>query len=196
MIRLVIALVGLAIFGAVFASIYYDPANRVQVDSAPAFQVAPGEARQTTLQPTVPGTPITIHLRVTGGPIDLYVMEKEWSDSLARDGRLDLSLPFSYVAQQSRIGLEGAADFTVVSDGVTEWLLVFDNSDNHYLNDTVPDPTGPTHGEVSLEMTIRYVKEEHRSLVLGYIAAAPSVLLVLVTLGRKALRVRRGRASQ
>ena len=34
MIRLAIALVGLAIFGAIFASIYYDPDNRVQVERA------------------------------------------------------------------------------------------------------------------------------------------------------------------
>ena len=50
MIRITVALVGLAVFGAVFAAIYYDPDNRLQVDTAPAFQLAPGEARQTTIQ--------------------------------------------------------------------------------------------------------------------------------------------------
>jgi len=195
MIRLVVALVGLAVFGAVFASIYYDPDNRLQVENPAAFQVAPGEARQTTLQPTIAGTPITVHLRVTGGPIDVYVMEKEWSDSLAGAGRLDLTRPFSYSAEHSRIGLQDTIDFALLSDGATELLIVFDNSDNHYLNDTVPDLDGPTQGTVSIEMTIRYLKEEHRSLVLGYIAAAPSVLLVLVTLGRKAWRVRKERKA-
>ncbi len=196
MIRLVVALVGLAVFGAIFAAIYYDPENRVQVENPPAFVVAPGEARQTTLQPTIAGTPVAVHLRVTGGAIDLYVMEKEWSDSLAGRGELNLSRPFSYLADQSRIGLEGTADFALISDGVSELLLVFDNSDDHYLNDTVPDPAGPTQGTVSIEMTIRYLKEEKRSLVLGYIAAAPSVLLVAVTLGRKAWRLRRERQAR
>lgn len=195
MIRLAVALVGLAVFGAVFISIYYDPDNRLRVENPPAFQVAPGEARQTTLQPTIPGTPVAVRLRVTGGPIDLYVMEKEWSDSLAGRGELNLSRPFSYFADQSRIGLEGTADFALISDGVSELLLVFDNSDNHYLDDTVPDVTGPTQGAVSIEMTVRYLKEEHRSLVLGYLAAVPSVLLVLVTLGRKAWRWRNGRKA-
>ena len=195
MIRLAVALVGLAIFGAIFVTIYYDPENRFYVENEPAFQVAPGEARQTTLQPTLAGTPIAIHLRVTGGAIDLYVMEKEWSDSLARGGTLDLGQPFSFDAGQSRLGLEGVADFAIVSDGVTDLLLVFDNSDNHYLNDTAPSTDGPTGGAVSIEMTVRYLGEEKRSLTLGYLAAIPSVLLVLVTLGRKAWRWRRGRRA-
>ena len=185
MIRLTMALVGLAVFGAVFALIYYDPDNQLQTERAPVFQLAPGEARQTTLQPTIPGTPVTIEVHATGGKFDLYVMEKEWSDSLAGQGRLALDTPFSYYAEHSRIGLDGQATFALLSDGVTEYLLIFDNSDNHYLNDTVPDLTGPTAGAVSISITIRYLEEESRSLVLGYIAAAPSVLLVAFTLGRK-----------
>lgn len=188
MIRITIALVGLAVFGAVFALIYYDPDNHLQTENAPAFQLAPGEARQTTLQPTIAGTPISVEVFVTGGPFDLYVMEKEWSDHLAGEGRLSLEQPFSYYAEHSRIGLDRAATFSLVSDGVTEYLLVFDNSDNHYLGDTVPDPDGPTGGAVSVQITIRYLEEETRSLVFGYIAAAPSVLLVAFTLGRKIRR--------
>ncbi|MEK6975222.1 MAG: hypothetical protein AABY18_02655 [Candidatus Thermoplasmatota archaeon] len=189
MIRLTVALVGLAVFGAIFALIYYDPDNELKVDSAPAFQLAPGEARQTTLQPTIAGTPIAIEVHATGGAFDLYVMEKEWSDSLADNGRLSLQQPFSYYAEHSRIGVDGEAVFALLSDGVTEYLLVFDNSDNHYSNDTVPDLTGPTQGAVSVQITIRYLEEESRSLVLGYIAATPSVLLVIVTVGRKVRRL-------
>lgn len=193
MIRLTLALVGLAVFGAVFASIYYDPDNRLQVESAPAFQLAPGEARQTVLQPTIPATPIAIEIHATGPAFDLYVMEKEWSDALAGAGRLDLSQPFSFDAAHSRIGVEGRADFALLSDGVTEHVLVFDNSDNHYLNDTLPDVNSTTGGVVHIQITIRYLEEEGRSLVLGYIAAAPSVLLVAFTLWRK---VRRSRAER
>lgn len=194
MIRITVALVGLAVFGAIFAAIYYDPDNHQKVESAPAFIVAPGEARQTTIDPTVPGTAIIVQLRVVGGPIDVYVMEKEWSDSLAGAGRLDLAQPFSYFAERSTIGLAGEKEFAIVSDGVTPYLLVFDNSDSHYLNDSVPDPESPTHGQASVQMTIRYVEEEHRSLVLGYIAATPSVLLVAFTIGRKVVRWNRRRA--
>jgi hypothetical protein len=194
-IRITIALLGLAVFGAVFALIYYDPDNRLQTENAPAFQLAPGEARQTTLQPTIEGTPISVEVHATGGSFDLYVMEKEWSDSLAGEGRLSLQRPFSHYAEHSRIGLDGEASFSLLSDGVTEYLLVFDNSDNHYLNDTVPDLAGPTQGTVSVQITIRYLEEETRSLVLGYIAAAPSVLLVAFTVGRKVRRWARERKA-
>lgn len=193
MIRITVALVGLAVFGAIFASIYYDPDNHLKTESSPAFQLAPGEARQTTLQPTIPGTPIAVEVHVTGGALDLYVMEKEWSDALAGGGRLSLQKPFSYYAEHSRLGLQGSTDFALISDGVTEYLLVFDNSDNHYANDTVPDETGPTQGAVSIQVTIRYLEEETRSLMLGYIAATPSVLLVAFTVWRK---VRRRRLEQ
>jgi len=195
MIRLVMALLGLAVFGALFAAIHYAPENRVRVDDAPAFQLAPGEVRQTTLQPTVPGSPIAIRVRVFGGPLDLYVMEKEWSDNLAGGGRLSLDQPFSFYAEHSLLGLDGTTDFALVSDGVTDYLLVFDNSDNHYVGDTVPDPASPTNGTVSVQITIRYLEEETRSLVLGYIAAAPSVLLVAFTVGRKVRRWARERKA-
>ena len=196
MIRLTVALVGFVVFGAVFAAIYYDPDNRVKVETAPAFQLAPGEVRQTVLQSTIPGTPIAIEVRAIGGPFDLYVMEKEWSDPLAQSGRLTLQGPFAYDAGRSRIGLQGEAEFALLSDGQTDYVLVFDNSDNHYANDTVPDLNSTTQGTVSIQITIRYIEEESRSLVLGYLAATPSVLLVAFTLGRKIKRLRQRRRER
>lgn len=189
MIRLTVALVGLIVFGAVFAFIYYDPDNQLQVDAAPAFQLAPGEARQTVLQPTIRGTPIVVQLNTVGNPFDLYLLEKDWSDGLASDGRLNLDRPFSHDAARSRIGVTGTIEFALVSDGETSYVLVFDNGDNYYANDTVPD-NDTLLGTVSIQMTVRYVDEEERSLVLGYIAAAPSVILVALTLGRKLRRLR------
>lgn len=186
MIRLVIALLGLAVFGAVFAGIYYAPENvRLKEEGAPAFALAPGEARQSTVQPTIPGSPILVQVRSFGVPFDLYVMEKEWSDELAGDGRLALDRPFSYYSEHSRLGVTGDVEITLVSDGVTDYLLVFDNSDNHYLDDTVPDLSDPQNATVSIQLTVRYLEEEGRSLVLGYVAATPSVLLVVLTLWRK-----------
>lgn len=190
MIRLTVALVGFIVFGAIFAVIYYDPDNQVSVHAAPAFQLAAGEARQTVLQPTIAGTPIVVQLNTVGNPFDIYVMEKDWSDSLASDGRLNLDRPFSYDAARSRIAVSGQIEFAIVSDGETSFVLVFDNSDNHYHNDTVPNGDDPLQGTVAIQMTVRYVEEEERSLVLGYIAAAPSVILVALTLGRKLRRAK------
>lgn len=191
MIRLVLALLGFTIFGALFAGIYYAPGNvHYKEEGAPAFSLAPGEARQTTLQATIPQTPIVVEVQAFGGPFDLYVMEKEWSDPLAGDGRLSLDQPFSYLADHSRIGLDGRTDFALLSDGITEYVLVFDNSDAYYQNDTVPNLASPSNGTVSVQVTIRYLEEETRSLILGYVAATPSVLLVAITLVRK-IRQRR-----
>lgn len=194
MIRIVVALLGLTLFGALFAGIYYAPDNlHYKEEGAPAFSLAPGEVRQTTLQPTVAQTPIVVEVRTFGGAIDLYVMEKAWSDPLAGDGRLSLQRPFAYLAQHSQVGLDGLADFTLLSDGVTEYVLVFDNSDAYYLNDTVPDLASPGNGTVSVQTTIRYLEEETRSLMLGYVAATPSILLVALTLVRIVRRHRGAR---
>jgi len=192
MVRVTVALLGLAVFGAVFAGIYYAPRNvEVRQVGAPAFQLAPGEAKQSVLQPTIPGTPIAVRIEVTGGPIDLYVMQKDWSDVLPDAGVLDLSQPFSYYAEHSALGVVGTHDLVLVSDGVTEYLLVFDASDAYYTNDTPPGD-----GPAGVRLTTHYVEEQARSLVLGYIAALPSVLLVALTLGRKIARLRRWRALQ
>lgn len=186
MIRLIVALLGFTVFGAIFAGIYYAPDNvHFKEDGVPAFSLAAGEARQTTLQPTIAGTPIVVEVRSFGGPFDLYVMEAEWSDPLAGDGRLSLDQPFSYLAEHSAIGLTGVTEFVLPSDGITSYVLVFDNSDAYYLDDTQPDPASPTNGTVSVQLTVRYLEEETRSLVLGYIAAVPSIALVAITLVRK-----------
>lgn len=189
MIRLVIALVGLAVFGAIFAGIYYDADNLTQKEEgAPAFRLAPGEAEQTTLQPTLAGSPILVRVRSFGGSIDVYVLEKEWSDVLPVAGRLSLDRPFSYDARHSVLGLNGSAEFTLISDGKTSYNIVFDNSDNFYDNDTAPDPAAPAAGQADILVTIRYLEDERRSLLLGYVAVVPSIVLVMVTLGRKLLR--------
>lgn len=192
MVRVTIALLGLAVFGALFAGVYYAPRNvEPRQEGAPAFQLAPGESKQSVLQPTIPGTPIVVQVRVTGSPIDIYVMEKDWSNGLPLGGSLSLQQPFSYFAEHSRLGVLGSATIVLESDGVTTYLLIFDASDAYYVNDTLPGD-GPS----GVLLTTHYVDEQGRSLVLGYIAALPSVLLVALTLGRKAVRLRRWRRQR
>lgn len=191
-VRVTIALLGLAVFGALFAGLYYAPRNVLpREEGAPAFQLAPGEAKQSVLQPTVAGTPIVVQVHVTGSPIDLYVMEKDWSDGLPRGGVLQLDQPFSYYAEHTLLGITGTHDIVLVSDGTTEYLLVFDASDSFYADDTLPGAESS-----GVQLTTHYVEEQTRSLVLGYIAALPSLLLVVLTLGRKVVRLRRWQRLQ
>ncbi|HUR62119.1 MAG TPA: hypothetical protein VM286_07115 [Candidatus Thermoplasmatota archaeon] len=191
MVRLVVSLLGLAVLFALFAGTYYAPENIQAKTAAPSFQVGPGESQQVRLLPTIAGTPILVRLQAVGGPIDVFVMQKEWADRLADAGDLNLTQPFSYEAGPSRMAVNGTYEFTLVSDGQTEHLVLLDNSDAHYLGDAVPDPSGPTNGTVIIELTIHYLQEEERSLVLAYIAATPGVALVLFTIGHRMWRMAR-----
>ncbi|MEA3144330.1 MAG: hypothetical protein QOG31_1654 [Thermoplasmata archaeon] len=189
--RLVVSLLGLAVLFSLFAGTYYAPENIRSKTAAPSFQVGPGELQQVRLLPTIAGTPIVVQLHAVGGPIDVYVLEKEWADRLADSGDLNLTQPFSYEAGPSRMGVNGSYEFALVSDGRTEHLLVLDNADDFYAGDAVPDLRGPTNGTASVELTIHYLQEEQRSLWLAYLAAAPGVALVLFTVGHRVWRTRR-----
>ena len=186
--RLVGSLLGLAVIFAIFAGTYYAPQNIRTKTAAPSFQISAGETQQVRLLPTIAGTPILVHLDAVGGPIDVYILEKEWADRLANNGDLNLTQPFSYEAGPSRTNVNGSYEFTLVSDGHTEQLLVLDNSDNYYTGDAVPDPNGPTNGTVSVQLTVHYLQEEARSLWFAYVAATPGVALVLFTIGHRIWR--------
>jgi hypothetical protein len=182
-VRLVTSLLGLAVLFALFAGTYYAPENIRAKTEAPSFQVDPGETQQLRLLPTIAGTPILVKIDAVGGPFDVYVLEKEWADRLADNGDLNLTQPFSYEAGPSRTNITGSYEFTLVSDGRTEHLLVIDNADDYYTHDAVPDRNGPTNGTISLQLAVHYLREEERSLWLAYLAATPGIALVLFTIG-------------
>jgi len=182
-VRLVASLLGLAVLLAAFAGTYYAPQNIHAKTEAPSYQVGPGETQQVRLLPTVAGTPILVRVDAVGGPIDLYVMPKEWADRLADQGDLNLTQPFSFEAGPSRLNVTGDYEFTLVSDGHTEHLVIIDNAVDYYAGNAVPDRAGPTNGTVSLQVTVHYLQEEQRSLWLAYLAATPGIALVVYTIG-------------
>lgn len=189
MFRFFVFLIGTSVLAAVFAGIYYAPENhQARVEGSPAFNLAPGEVRQDGLGPTIPDTPIVVTIEVLSGEVDVYVMDKEWASRLPQDFALSLQEPFSFYRDHSATHVNGSHEFTIVSDGETWYSIVFDNSDNVYEGDAASNETA------RLKVTVRYIDDEQRSLVLGYIAATPSVLLVLVTFGRQWLRHRRNKA--
>lgn len=188
--HLAVSLLGLAVLFAIFAGTYYAPQNLQSKTAAPAFQIAPGDTAQVRLLPTIANTPIAVQVRAVGGPIDVYVMPKEWADRLADAGELNLTQPFSYEAGPSRTNVNGTYDFTLLSDGRTEHLLILDNGDTFYRGGARPDLHGPTNGTVSVDLTIHYLQEERRSLWLAYVAATPGVALVVFTIGHRVWRYR------
>lgn len=183
--RFFVFLIGTAVIAAIFAGIYYAPENhQARVEGSPAFNLAPGEVRQDGLGPTLPDTPIAVTVEVLTGTVDLYVMDKEWASRLSQDFALSLQEPFSYHRGWSAIHVNDTHAFTIISDGETWHSIVFDNSDNYYEGDAASNETA------RLKVTVRYIEDEERSLMLGYIAATPSVLLVGATFGRQWLRHR------
>lgn len=192
MFRAFAFLIGTAILAAVFAGVYYAPENLdARTEGRPAFNLAPGEVRQDGLQPAIEGSPIHVTIEVLSGTVDIYVMDKALAGGLAQDGALRLDAPFTYDAAWSATHVNDSHEFTLISDGETWKSVVFDHSDNHYEGDSVPDE----NTTAQLRVTVRYTQEEDQSLLLGYFAAAPSVLLVALTFGRQWMRHRANKAA-
>lgn len=190
MSRLAWALGGLAALGAVAAFFYVKPGPAgVEESELERYNLAPGDVRVEGLEPGRPGEAIRVTVSPSG-PIDVYVVEAEWTDPLLEEGRLDLSGPFSFHAEWSRVGLAGEAILEIPSDGVTAYRLLLDHSDNFYDGDAVPDGA-----IVHVDVEVRYPDRESHSLLLGYLATLPSILLVAFTVARKVRRRRRLRAA-
>ncbi len=185
MFRSLVFLVGASLLGAFLAAVYYAPDSLEQRQNSSAYNPAPGEIRQDTVHPTLPGSPIIYEIEVLQGTIDVYVMEREWAASTAGGGDIRLDQPFSYIHDLSATKVNGSYTFIIDSDGKTPYVVVFDNSDNYYSGDAGEDGNIT---EARVKTTVRFVAEEERSLTFGYLAAIPSVLLVVVTVGRQVRR--------
>ncbi len=190
MMRSMIFLVGASVLGAIFAAAYYSPESLEFHEASSAYNLGPGEVRQDTVHPTLPGSDIVYEINVLQGEIDVYVMERVWAGSLSGGGDLDLSQPFSFDAALSKTHVNGTFSFIIQSDGETSYSVVFDNGDNYYEGDA---GEGGTPETARVSTSVRFVEEEARSLTFGYLATIPSILLVVVTLGRQVKRWQRNR---
>lgn len=187
--RLLFALLGLGFFGALFAGLYYAPSVEEVERERAAFSLAPGEVQPDFIERGIPGAPITVNITIFGGPIDIYVMDEEWAGSTLQPGLgMDLSRPFSYHADLSRINITGPQTWNLTGDGFTRLAFVLDNSVSYY-NDTAPSDE-----PVRVHIQTRYLEEEQRSLVYGYLAAVPSVLLVVLTVVKQVRDRRAGKS--
>lgn len=195
MFRSLVFLLGTAILGAFMAGVYYGPDSVELKERATSRNLAPGDVQQDGIQPSLAGSDIVYTIEVLEGTIDVYVMQKEWATDLALAGDLHLDRPFSYYAALSATHVNGTHTFTIQSDGVTWYSVVLENADNYYAGDAGEGDGENASETARLRVTARFLEEERRSLTFGYIAAAPSVLLVAVTLGRQAQRWRRRRRA-
>lgn len=185
--RTLLALLGLGLFGGLFAGLYYAPSVESVERERAAFSLAPGEVQPDFIESSIPGGLITVDITIFGGPIDIWVMDEEWAASTLRgENGMDLSEPFSYHAEHTRLNISGEQSWTFIADGATRLAFVLDNADAHY-NDTES-----TEGPVRIHIKTRYLEEEDRSLIYGYLAATPSVLLVVLTVAKQIRDRKRG----
>ncbi len=186
--RTMFALLGLAFFAALFAGIYYAPDIEEVERERAAFNLAPGEVQPDFIERSIAGGTITVDLIIFGGPIDVWVMDEEWAASTLHPDQpgMDLSQPFSFHKEHTRLNVSGPQSWTLIADGETRLAFVLDNGDAYY------EDTADSGDEVRVHIKTRYLEEEDRSLVFGYLAAVPSVLLVVLTIMKQVRDRRRG----
>lgn len=176
------ALLGFAVFGAMFAAAYYQPTEVERELPSPKFRLAPGEMSPDFIEPGADGENITVNVTVLrGGPVDVYVMNMENLTLRALNGTtygFNLSDRVAYNQTYSAFNLTGHHNFTFVADGENRTALLIASRMSY--NESQPRSLQVT--EVSVHM--RYWESEDRSLVMAYLMATPSVLLIGYTLYR------------
>lgn len=183
MLRITVALLGFAVFGAMFAAAYYQPTEVERELPTPKFRLAPGEMSPDFIEPGAKGENITVNVTVvTGGPVDVYVMNMENLTLRALNGTtygFNLSERVAYNQTYSAFNLTGYHNFTFQADGENRTALLI--ASRMPYNGSRPLQEQVT--EVSVEM--RFWDREDRSLVMAYLLAMPSVLLIGYTLYRR-----------
>lgn len=194
MFRLMAALLGFALFGALFAAAYYQPQEVDRELPTPKFRLAPGEMVPDFIEPGAQGENVTVNITVlSGGPIDVYLMNMENLTLRALNGTLysfELSENVSYDPTYSRTNITRTYNFTFVVDGQNRTALLIGS--RMPQDESVP----PEEQVTEVDVQMRYTATETRSLVLAYLLAAPSVLLVGYTFYRGWVRWRRGPGKQ
>lgn len=193
MLRLLAPLFGFAIFGALFAGLYYQPDEVERQIGPPKFRLAPLDAKPDFIGASVLGENISVNITVLqGGPIDVYLLDMEnLTQSVLNGTRYGFELPENatfYDPRYTRQDIATDHNFTFVADGENLWAVVFVSR--------VPYPEGwenmtdeerePYITEVFVNM--RYRDSEQKSLIIGGILATPSIGLIGYTLWLKSRR--------
>lgn len=183
--RLIVVLLGFAVFGALFAAASYQPREVERELPTPRFRLAPGEMAVDFIEPGAQGENITVNITVVlGGPVDAYLMNMENLTLKALNGTtygFQLGENVSYNRSLSRENISRSYNFTFVADGENRTALLIGSS----MPENGTNVLGTNITEVSVQM--RYSDTERRSLVMGYLLAAPSVLLVGYVVYRRAI---------
>ncbi len=182
--RLIIVLLGFAVFGAMFAAAFYQPQDVERELPSPKFRLAPGEMAPDFIEPGARGENITVNITVLeGGPAAAYLMNMENLTLHALNGTtygFELTENVSYDRDLSRENITDTYNFTFVADGENRTALL--------IGSQMPPNASRNASEnvTSVAVQMRYTATEQRSLLMGYLLAAPSVLLVGYVVYRRA----------
>lgn len=183
MLKLLAPLFGFAIFGALFAGLYYVPDEVERSIGTPKYRLGPGEVAPDYIEPAAFGENISVNIKVlSGGPIDVYLLDMDNLTFRVLNGTnrgfdVNGTDPF-YNRTYSAQNVTAGHNFTFVADGENRWAVVLVSAVRPH-----PDPQNATREELSALITevsvdMRYLDSERKSLVWGYILAAPSLGLV------------------
>lgn len=182
--RLVIALAGFVLFGVLFAAAYAEPREVERELPAPKFRLAPGEMAPDYIEPGAAGEPVHVNVTVlSGGPIDVYVMNMENLTLRALNGSIYGFEVDDEVTTDPRYTQRNVTDrynFTLVTDGENRTALLIASRAPPGENTTDDRPV------TEVSVTMRYTVRETRSLLIGALLATPSVALVAYVVWRRA----------
>lgn len=184
--RLIVVLLGFALFGALFGAAYFQPREVERELPSPDFRLGPGEMAPDFIEPAGQGANITVNVTVLrGGPIDVYLMNMENLTLKALNATtytFNLSTNVSYDERYSRTNVTDSYNFTFVADGENRSALLIGS--RMAENDSRPAEDNVT--AVSVHM--RYVDTEQRSLAIAALLVSPAVLLVAYVTYRRYTR--------
>ena len=184
--RIIVVLLGFALFGAMFAAAYYQPRDVERELPTPRFRLGPGEMQPDFIEPGAVGENISVNITlVRGGPVDAYLMNMENLTLNALNGsayKFELGENVSYDRELSRTNITDRYNFTFRTDGENRTVLLIGSRMKQDPNRSAEENVTA----VSVRMT--YTETAQRSLVIATLLALPSGLLIALVLYRRARR--------
>lgn len=182
-------LLGFALFGAIFAAVYYAP-EQAERELNPKFRLGPGDIRPDRLWEAAGGENVTVNITVLrGGPIGVFVVDVDNLTEFVLNGTeygFDIEfLSEHYLEEHSNSNVTDQYNFTLFAPGHRDLFIMY------VSNIETPDGYDELSSEeqqdylTEVAVEIHYTESETKSLVLAYLFAAPSILLVGVAFWHK-----------
>lgn len=184
--RILVVLLGFALFGAMFAAAYFQPTDVERELPTPRFRLGPGEMMPDFIEPGAEGENITVNITVlSGGPIDVYMMNMENLTLKALNGsayQFELGENVSYDRELSRTNITDEYNFEFRTDGENRTVLLIGSRMEE-------DPNrGPEENVTAVSVHMTYTQTQQRSIIIGGLLALPSAALVGYVLYKRSRR--------